>query len=252
MAHRRAPEALAERPAPFAPILERAVRRKGGQRALAALLPKVASKAALRRLGNDRVLAEMARRVFSSGFSWKVIDAKWDGFEEAFLGFDPISLASQGGNFWNALKADTRIVRNATKIVSVRENAEFILSIAAEHGGFGRFLADWPVDDQVGLMQVLTARGSRLGGHTGQYLLRHLGWPGFILSRDVVACLRDAGADIADEPRSKRDLARIQRLFNDWSGETGLPISHLSRICAMSTGVDYSAEDLAGFDSSDA
>jgi 3-methyladenine DNA glycosylase Tag len=249
MAVRKAPEGRPPVGLPFGPILARAERRKGGPRALAALLPRVASTAQLRRLGNDRVLAEMARRVFASGFSWKVIDAKWDGFEEAFLGFDPVSLATQPARYWSTLKGDTRIVRNATKIVSVRENAEFVLAIAAEHGSFGRFLADWPADDQVGLLQVLATRGTRLGGHTGQYLLRHLGWAAFILSRDVVACLRDAGVEIAEEPRSKRDLARVQAVFNGWAKETGRPVSHLSRICALSIGVDYAAEELARHDS---
>ena len=30
----------------------------------------------------------MTRAIFQSGFSWKVIEAKWPGFEEAFDGFD--------------------------------------------------------------------------------------------------------------------------------------------------------------------
>jgi hypothetical protein len=52
----------------------------------------------------------------------------------------------------------------------------------------------------------------------------------------VVACLRDAGLDIAQEVKSKGDLARVQVQFNAWAAETGLPYVHLSRICAMSIG----------------
>jgi len=52
----------------------------------------------------------------------------------------------------------------------------------------------------------------------------------------VVACLRDAGLDIASEVKSKGDLAKVQAQFNAWAEETGLPYVHLSRICAMSIG----------------
>ncbi len=60
----------------------------------------------------------------------------------------------------------------------------------------------------------------------------------------MVACLRDAGLDIAEVPTSKKDLKKIQDQFNAWAEETGLPLTHLSRICAMSVGENYNAETL--------
>jgi hypothetical protein len=58
----------------------------------------------------------------------------------------------------------------------------------------------------------------------------------------VTACLRDAGLDIAAAPTSKRDLAKIQELFNPWAKETGLPYRHLSLICALSIGKNYQGD----------
>ncbi|HTE37319.1 MAG TPA: DNA-3-methyladenine glycosylase I, partial [Reyranella sp.] len=63
-------------------IRERAAERKGGDKVLASLMPKKPSNKALAKLGDDRVLSEMAARVFSAGFVWDVIDKKWPGFEE--------------------------------------------------------------------------------------------------------------------------------------------------------------------------
>lgn len=225
--------------AKFAAIRARAEGRKEGKAGLEALLPKITPKSALESLGDDRVLAEMARRVFSSGFSWSVIKSKWDGFEAAFLGFDPARLAFEPDDFWRALTGDARIVRNGAKIASVRDNANFVLEIAKENGSFGKFLAAWPSADEIGLLALLAGRGARLGGNTGQMLLRALGFDGFILSRDVVLCLRGAGLDIAPEPKSKGDLAKIQAEFNRWAKETGLPYTHLSRIAAMSIGENH-------------
>ena len=232
----------------FDTIRTRAEQRKGGPAALQALLPPVTDHAELLKVGDDRYLSEMTRRVFSAGFVWAVIDAKWPGFEEAFLGFDLKRLNFQPTEFWERLTGDTRIVRNASKIMSVRDNALFVSDIAVEYGSFGSLLAQWPSADQVGLLDLLARRGSRLGGNSGQILLRHVGWDGFVLSKDVVACLRDAGLSIAEEPKSKTDLRAIQAQFNVWAAETGLPYSHLSRICSMSIGVNYEAERLVGSD----
>lgn len=224
----------------FKTIRSRAEKRKGGPAALKKLLPDAPDIKALTRLADDRALAEMTRRVFSAGFAWSVIEQKWDGFEAAFLGFQPKKLAFQGDEFWHELTKDQRIVRNGAKIMSVRDNAQFVLNIAAEHGSFGKFLAAWPPSDEIGLLDLLNKRGSRLGGNTGQMFLRFIGWDGFVTSKDVVACLRDAGLDIAEEVKSKGDLAKVQAQFNAWAKETGLPYAHLSRICALSVGENHS------------
>ena len=221
---------------PFKTIRTRAEARKGGAKALEKLLPDKPDMKALAKLSDDRMLAEMTQRVFSAGFAWSVIENKWPGFEKAFLGFKPAKLAFQPGDFWHDLLSDTRIVRNGAKITSVRDNAAFVQEIAKEHGSFGKLLASWPSSNQVGLLDLLAKRGSRLGGNTGQMFLRFVGWDGFVTSQDVVACLRDAGLDIAAEVKSKGDLAKVQAQFNAWAEETGLPYAHLSRICAMSIG----------------
>jgi 3-methyladenine DNA glycosylase Tag len=226
----------------FKSIRSRAETRKGGPAALKKLLPKAPDAKALAKLSDDRVLSEMTKRVFSAGFAWNVIEIKWPGFEAAFLGFEPGQLIFQPEDFWHELINDKRIVRNGAKIMSVRDNAAFINEIAKEYGSFGKFLSHWPSSDEVGLLDLLAKRGSRLGGNTGQLLLRFLGWDGFVTSKDVVACLRDAGLDIAEEVKSKGDLAKVQALFNAWAKETGLPYAHLSRICALSIGEDRSEQ----------
>ncbi len=231
----------------FKSIRTRAQERKGGADALASVLGPVPNNGALAGVPDDRILSTMASRVFSAGFVWSVIEQKWPGFEEAFLGFEPKRLLFQPDDFWHDLAADKRIVRNPQKIRSVRDNAVFVDRVSREHGGFGRFLADWPADDQVGLTAYLGKHGSRLGGNTGQYLLRWLGWDTFIVSSDMVAALRDAGLEIAESPTSKKDLAAIQAQVNAWSSETGLPRAHISRILSMSIGPNRSMEELRGY-----
>jgi len=229
---------------PFKRIRERAAKRKGGEKVLTTLLPRKRDNKALAKLSDDRVLSEMARRVFSAGFVWSVIDKKWPGFEEAFLDFNPKRLLFQPAEFWEKLGSDKRIVRNPQKIRSVRENAKFVSDIAAEHGSFGKFLATWPADDQIGLLEILDKRGSRLGGFSGQYLLRFLGRDSFILTNDLVLCLRDSGVPLSAKGTSKKDMNLAQAQINEWAQETGLPLTHISRICAMSIGENHDAARL--------
>lgn len=228
----------------FENIRARAVRRKGGEAALGSLLGAAPANAALAAVPDDRVLSAMAERIFSAGFVWRVIRDKWPGFEEAFLGFQPKALLFQPDEFWHDLASDKRIVRNPQKIRAVRENAAFVDAISAEHGSFGAFLANWPAGDQAGLLAFLGKNGSRLGGNTGQYFLRWIGWDGWVVSRDVAMALKDAGVDIAEKPSSKKDMEKIQAQMNAWHGETGLPYCHLSRILAYSIGENYDAETI--------
>ncbi|RWB27796.1 MAG: DNA-3-methyladenine glycosylase I [Mesorhizobium sp.] len=228
----------------FQKIRARAAKRKGGEAALASLLGPMPDNAAVADITDDRILSTMAERVFAAGFVWRVIEQKWPGFEEAFLRFEPKRLLFQPDDFWHDLTADERIVRNPQKIKSVRDNAVFVERVSKEHGGFGRFLADWPADDQMGLMAYLAKHGSRLGGNTGQYFLRWLEWDAFIVSTDMAAALRDAGLDIAESPTSKRDLDKIQSQINAWAAQTSLPRRHISRILAMSIGENHSPEAL--------
>ncbi|TPI39373.1 DNA-3-methyladenine glycosylase I [Mesorhizobium sp. B3-1-9] len=228
----------------FQKIHARAAKRKGGEAVLALMLGPTPDNTAVAKIPDDRILSTMAERIFAAGFVWRVIEQKWPGFEEAFLGFEPKRLLFQPDDFWHELASDSRIVRNPQKIKSVRDNAAFVDRVSKENGGFGKFIASWPADDQVGLTAYLAKHGSRLGGNTGQYFLRWMEWDTFVVSTDMAAALRDAGLDIAENPTSKRDLDKIQAQINRWSAETGLPRRHISRILAMSIGENRSAEAL--------
>jgi len=173
------------------------------------------------------------------GFSWKVIENKWPQFEEAFFGFNPNKLGLLSPEQWEAYTSDRRVVRNWQKIKALQENVFFVQEESRKHGGFGKFLAEWPADDQTGLMAYLKKHGSRLGGQSALWFLRTMGKDCFILSKDVVLTLKHAGLDIADNPTSQKDLRQVQLAFNTWHAETGLPYSHLSRIAACSIGENY-------------
>jgi 3-methyladenine DNA glycosylase Tag len=85
-------------------------------------------------------LEVMSRSVFQSGISWRVIEAKWDGFREAFGLFDPETVAGFDPPDVDRLAQDTRIVRNRRKIEAIIHNARTMLELDREHGGFRKYL----------------------------------------------------------------------------------------------------------------
>jgi 3-methyladenine DNA glycosylase Tag len=218
----------------FKSIYERACERKGGEQALKRQLPKVKTPRALARTTDDRWLAEMTRCVFQAGFVWRVVNNKWDGFEEVFFGFPPEKIVMLSPDQIDKKASDERIIRNRQKVLAVQANAQYLLDIQKEHGNFGKFVGKWPDEDLVGLFTALRKGGSRLGGRTGQRVLRNMGRDTFIVTGDVARCLRRAGLDITEEPGTQREMKLMQAAFNDWHQESGLPYAHMSRICSMS------------------
>jgi 3-methyladenine DNA glycosylase Tag len=85
-------------------------------------------------------LEVMTKAVFQSGMSWRVIEAKWDGFREAFEGFDAEKVAGFGPDDVDRLAQDRRIVRNRRKIQATVDNADQILALDREHDGFRNYL----------------------------------------------------------------------------------------------------------------
>jgi len=57
----------------------------------------------------------------------------------------------------------------------------------------------------------------------------------FVLSNDVVRVLVNEGV-VSAKPTGLRDLHRVQAYFNDLQEQSGLPLSAVSTVLAMSIG----------------
>ncbi len=219
----------------FSHIQERAAERKGGKKALLALLPERTTNADLCGLSDSIYLSAMSKKIFQAGFIWRVVENKWSGFEEVLWGFEPTKLALASDEQIERMASDKRIIRNFIKVKAVRENAYFVNLESEKYGGFGQFIADWPVDEITQLWLYLKKNGCRLGGNTGPYFLRTVGKDTFLMTRDVVAYL--IGQGIVDkQPNSQRDLKAVQQVFNDWQQQCGRSMAEISRIISFSIG----------------
>lgn len=219
----------------FDQIYQRACERKGDERQLALLLSQPLDTAKLKFVGDDRFLAEMTKKVFQSGFVWRVVNNKWPEFEKAFFGFDIDKILMMPDEMVERKAQDPSIIRNYTKVKSIRDNAYMIHEVCIRGGSFAEFVADWPAEDVVGLWDYLKKHGSRLGGNTGPYALRALGKDTFILSRDVERFLKSQDV-FSGSSTSKRSRNQVQQFFNDMQQQSGRSLQELSQIIAYSTG----------------
>ncbi|QDO99922.1 DNA-3-methyladenine glycosylase I [Thalassotalea sp. PS06] len=223
-------------------IYQRAADRKGGEGNLRLLLTPYHTEATnndeLAQVGDDRFLAHFTKKVFQSGFVWRVVEQKWPDFEEHFFNFDIFKIMMMSEEMLENKAQDPKIIRNFKKVQTIKANAQMIYDVQVEDNGyasFAEFVAAWPEEDIIGLWAYLKKHGQRLGGNTGPYALRALGKDTFLLSRDVESYFREHKL-IDGGLTTKSSLNTIQRCFNEWQQESGLSMQTLSRLISYSCG----------------
>ncbi len=216
----------------FARILETAVLHKGSREAVESNLPLVKNAQQLTDAPDSFYLSTMTRRIFQAGLKHSMVDDRWPNFEQAFYQFDVNRLAMMSDDELDAHMTNSDLIRHLGKMKSIRLNAAMILATSREHGGFGRFIAEWPESDIIGLWQWLKKHGNQMGGMSGSRFLRLAGKDTFLLTNDVNAVLKSM--DIIDKPpTAKRDLVRVQEAFNVWREQSGRPLAEISRIMSF-------------------
>jgi DNA-3-methyladenine glycosylase I len=113
----------------------------------------------------------MTKAVFQSGMSWRVIDAKWDGFRKAFEGFEPSVVARFTPDDVDRLLEDTRIVRNRRKVEATVDNALEMEALDREYGGFRKYLRSHASFDET---VADLKRHFRFLGDTGAYFFLYV------------------------------------------------------------------------------
>jgi DNA-3-methyladenine glycosylase I len=90
--------------------------------------------------GLSDYLGALAVAVFEPGLNWRVVESKWPGTTEAFDGFDVRTVAAYTPADESRLLADPRLIRNRKKIEAVIHNAQEMLALEGDGGGFASYL----------------------------------------------------------------------------------------------------------------
>lgn len=218
----------------FDEILNIAISATGSREILSERLPRPLSSSNLQEIKDDRFLSMISRCIFRAGFVWKVVDKKWPNFEKTFLNFNPLAVAYLSDDRLEEIASDKSIIRNFTKILATRTNAAYVIEKQDEHGSFSKYIADWPEHKIVNLWFEMKRDGSRLGGMTGPMILRSMGKDTFLPTTDVIDALTKYGFVKTHSNGSKKDLERVQEIFNLLREESNLSLSQISKVLALS------------------
>lgn len=219
-------------------LYARAADRKGGEHALNLLLGEQENALSFLAHSDDRLLSAFTKKVFQSGFVWRVVENKWAGFEQVFFNFDIEKILMMPDEMLEKKASDPKIIRNFNKVKTIKANAQMIFNEQQNQHSFAEFVAQWPTNNIIGLWDYLKKNGQRLGGNTGPYALRVLGKDTFLLSRDVEAYFR-AHDIISGGLQTKGSLSAIQTSFNTWQQTSNFSLSQLSRLIAFATGDNH-------------
>ncbi|MDP6452009.1 MAG: DNA-3-methyladenine glycosylase I [SAR202 cluster bacterium] len=85
-------------------------------------------------------LEVMSKAVFQTGISWKVVESKWPQLREAMRNFDIDAVATLSTDDLEELAQDTRVIRNRRKLAAIVHNAQQMIDLDEEHGGFKNYL----------------------------------------------------------------------------------------------------------------
>ena len=110
----------------------------------------------------------MSKAVFQTGISWRVVESKWPGTQEAFHHFDVVRVADLTPVEIDALAVDTRIIRNRKKIEAIQHNAQRMLDLEREHGTFRDYLQ---VESELHRPREGHAQELQVSGRHGHVLL---------------------------------------------------------------------------------
>ncbi|WP_299489816.1 DNA-3-methyladenine glycosylase I [uncultured Shewanella sp.] len=219
----------------FSTIYQRACERKGGEDGLEALLSPVKTASQIVQTPSNRLLSELSKKVFQSGFIWRIVDLKWPAYEQAFFDFEPMKVLMLSPEQLQARASDPALIRHQKKTQAIYDNALMMNELERTQGGLPQLISNWPEENIIGLWALLKSKGARLGGNTGPYFLRSIGKPTFALTNDIQGYFKshkliDYGFS------SKSGLNQVQNVFNVWQQESGRNLTDLSRILALSVG----------------
>jgi DNA-3-methyladenine glycosylase I len=159
---------------------------------------------------DDRALFELLTlEGAQAGLSWSTILNKRDGYRAAFADFDPARVARYNPSDVERLVRDASIVRHRGKIESTINNAQRVLAIQEERGGFDAYVWEfvdgapvvgaWSRLDELpsvsrestALSRDLKRRGFRFVGPTTVYAFMQAAG---LVDDHVVTCFRRAAS----------------------------------------------------------
>ncbi len=90
--------------------------------------------------GLGSYLDVMSKAIFQRGISWDVVENKWPEIREVFHDFDIEKVANMRPDQIDAILRDRRVNGNRAEMEAIVENANLMIKLEKENGGFRNYL----------------------------------------------------------------------------------------------------------------
>ena len=125
--------------------------------------------------GNDGYFEVLSKAVFNAGFSYQVVNNKWEGIREIFNEFDPKILSNWTiDEISNALNSP-KIIRNSKKVKAIVSNAKVFLELIKKHGTFEAYLKSFRNKTYDERLKILSKQFKWLGPTGAHFFLWSVG-----------------------------------------------------------------------------
>ena len=110
----------------------------------------------------------LSKAVFNAGFSYQVVNTKWEGIKEVFKEFDPEIVSNWTIDEVSDALESPKIIRNSKKVKAIVSNAQVFLDLVKKYRSFENYLESFR-DKSYEEKQKIIAKQFKWLGPTGAH-----------------------------------------------------------------------------------
>jgi len=117
----------------------------------------------------------LSKAVFNAGFSYQVVNTKWEGTKEVFEEFDPEIISKWTIDEISDALESPKIIRNGKKVKAIVSNAKIFLELVEKNGSFENYLKSFREQLYEDKQQIITKQFKWLGPTGAHFFLWSIG-----------------------------------------------------------------------------
>ena len=117
----------------------------------------------------------LSKAVFNAGFSYEVVNRKWEDIKKAFHEFDPKIISKWTIDEISSTLESPKIIRNYKKVNAIVSNAKTFLEILEKYGSFDNYLKSFKEKTYQEKQKIISKQFKWLGPTGAHFFLWSVG-----------------------------------------------------------------------------
>ena len=117
----------------------------------------------------------LSKAVFNAGFSYQVVNTKWEGIKEVFEEFNPKILSNWTIDEISDALESPKIIRNAKKVKAIVSNSKVFLELVEKYNSFENYLKSFRDKTYEERQQIIAKQFKWLGPTGAHFFLWSIG-----------------------------------------------------------------------------